>query len=541
VNIQGKSLHLVALGLILICLSPIFRGGLYSDDLQNFQTRNVCRDKGSLDWIKLSSDDIKSWQLAGRFTPVSHLLLNAVFASFGNVITYKAFVFLMNILAVFAFLLYLKTLKSGLNLALWMVFFCSVIQFRISYHDAFTSFNGQYQLLAVAIFLSLAFYSYFLQTPKIFTLIASIVCFVVALLISEVSVMLLLLFPLTAWVMQGSVKSFLRSFWPFILIISAYLLYVLHLRHTGNTRIYNGLALGNDFGAMVGVFWMQMYAALPITNLTLQRAIPANLWHVLISAFGAIGISAIFLLTAVIIHGIRRGKAMIDVPRNNRLLLLAIALAILPAVSIMPSLKYQQELRWGIGYLPIYLQNFGTAMLLSLSFQYIYNARFFAAKPLSYALISFAIIAGCISFLFNNALVNKWSYLKGIPSEALFEAVKGGILNDCPEHSVILLQNDFYWHAPATYGVLFQNGTGKVYRVVDAEDWPPKDSSMTGVNCYLLDTQPGNIITTSLYQVNWDTGKKEKLLKTDNKPCEIKRMPEWKTTSLEKASNFEMN
>ena len=57
-----------------------------------------------------------------------------------------------NILAVIAFLFYLSSLKIKLNYGIWLVCFGAVTQFRISYHDAFTSLNGMYQLLAIFIF-----------------------------------------------------------------------------------------------------------------------------------------------------------------------------------------------------------------------------------------------------------------------------------------------------------------------------------------------------------------------------------------------------
>ena len=146
---------------VVICFLPILKSGLYSDDLPNFQLRASVSPENRQTVSQIAQQEINYWKSTGRYTPLSFYWMEFVYKVFITVASYKFLIFMINILAVIIFLIYLSLLKLNINYSIWLVCFGAVIQYRITYHDAYTSLNGMYQLLAIIVFASLIFYNYY--------------------------------------------------------------------------------------------------------------------------------------------------------------------------------------------------------------------------------------------------------------------------------------------------------------------------------------------------------------------------------------------
>ncbi len=369
-NKQKKFFTILGFCLIMVCLFPVLKSGLYSDDLHNFQLKNnpTVRQQSIID---LSRPLIDFWKSSGRYTPISAILTELVFRCFNTLETYKLFVFIMNLLAIAVFLLYLSSLNLGINTPIWLLCFGAVIQLRVTFHDAFSSINGMYQVLSVLLFLSLLFYCMFLKRQKNKFLILSVFLFATALLLSEVGMTVLILMPVSALILKTPRKLFFKSYLPALLIAAIYLGYVGWLRvYKFNPAFsYQGLEMRLDLQSMWTLLKKQLYASLPLSNLDGQYKIPRILSFQLANPVNLFAIIAIIIIAVIILHGFHRNKPIYDSRLFFSILLFSLVMMITPAIFILPSVKYQNQVFWGSAYLPVYLQNFGSATLLACLFQ----------------------------------------------------------------------------------------------------------------------------------------------------------------------------
>jgi hypothetical protein len=518
---------LLGLALVIICLSPILKSGLYSDDLFNFQHKTLYNTAHPSNIYELAVPNINYWKSIGRYTPVSFVLMEFVYKYFISVESYKLFVWVMNILAVIAFLFYLSSLKIKLNYGIWLVCFGAVTQFRISYHDSFTSLNGMYQLLAIFIFTASALYAYSIYSGKYWMLIFPALLFTLGILESEIGLTTLFIIPVTALILKTPFKKFILTFSPFVLIAMMYLGYTFWLRTNVNAQdAYIGLTSNFDFVSMRNLFYKQLYAAVPLSNLHNKFAIPIILFHQLHDVKNIIGILFIVFISWLIFRNDSIQKKSETQPINWVFFLLSFVLIASPALFILPSVKYQLEMKWGIGYLPVFIQIFGSATFFAYLIQICFYSRKWIIQRFSNLIFILMVCCSCIALLFNQALINSRSFTYAYPAQTFYESIKGGILNNCKEGSTIVLGNNFFWKNPNNYSLIFKEITHKEFRVLDAESSIPVSDS---TDCYLLDCRPGKTVVVSLYKINCIDKKPISFIQKVETACDIDMIEEEKT------------
>jgi hypothetical protein len=508
----------IALGftLVVICFLPILKSGLYSDDLPNFQLR---ASDQSQTVFQIALSEINYWKTTGRYTPLSFYWMEFVYKYFTTVASYKFLVFIINILAVIIFLIYLSKLKLNINYSIWLICFGAVIQYRITYHDAYTSLNSMYQLLSIIVFGTLIFYNYYLIQRKIWLLILSVICFISGILFSEIGLLALLLMPVSAIILKISFRNIIKSILPFAIIAIIYLGYIGWLRmHMHQKDVYIGLTTNIDLIAMLNLLFEQIYASLPLSNLTKHWGILKIITHQLSD------VKNIFAVTTIIILAYFIYKRSSNSIQNKiqlstySYLLVSLSIIIFPALFILPSVKYQNEVKWGIGYLPVYFQNFGTATLLMFLFEYCFNnSRKLIQRCATYLMV-FLVTGTCISFLFNNALINACSFNTSYPAQVFYEKIKDGTLQSCKNGSTIILGRNFFWKNPDIYQKIFKNITGKDFTVYDFDIKGPIDVNS---DCYYLDCYTGKKIIISLYEFDKLNRNKKILILRSETPCDI--------------------
>ncbi|MDP1728149.1 MAG: hypothetical protein Q8M15_15285 [Bacteroidota bacterium] len=519
---MNKRLMLSLLGgfiYVAICFLPVIKSGLYADDLPNFQHRAAHVNSDLRNVVHKAGAATEHWKTNGRYTPVSFLWMGWVFHVFTTITSYKIFVYLMNMLAVLAFVMYLRVLKINMSYSIWLICFGSVIQFRVGYHDAYTSYNGMYQLLAVFAFATLIFHCLYFARQKTWFLIASAFCFLMGIFISEVGLFTLLLLPFTAVFLKIPLKKWTGSIVPILLITMGYLGYIIWLRmHMIEKDAYSGLKTSFDFPEMAELMLKQLYASLPLTNLQNKSAIPIVLFHQLTRFWNLTAVIGILLTGYSILKNYKLPDQVKMYPFNLKSVLFAVALMVLPALFILPSAKYQNEINWSSAYLPVYIQSFGTAMLLALLFEYGFKMWQGSKRWYLNVLMVFITCSTAIAFLLNNALINVRSYKIAFPAQVLFEAVKDGALNKCRNGSTIVLGNDYYWKSPSGYQMLFKEITGKDYKVYDnGTQFIPGDTS----DCYFLDCQPGKKVIVTLHKMDCYNHEKKVLIEKRETDCYI--------------------
>jgi len=180
--------------LLIVCLSPVFQTRLFSDDLQNFQLHASAKHDADKSISALAAPEIETWKASGRFTPLSFYLQEYVFKTFRTVKNYKAYVFVVNVLAIISFFFVLYVLNYQKLIGLFCLFFAGEMQFRLKYGDAYTSLNGMYQVLCIYLFLSMALFVLYHKRNHVWMLVSSCVFFACACLISEEGLILVPVF-----------------------------------------------------------------------------------------------------------------------------------------------------------------------------------------------------------------------------------------------------------------------------------------------------------------------------------------------------------
>ncbi len=510
-NFNPRLSFILTFSIAIICLLPILKSGLYSDDLEGFQARHGSAYFTHKSVAELSSTSIVAWIHYGRFSPLALTQLEAVFRVFPSVGCYKIYVFIANVLALISFVALLWVIGYRALIPLFLLFYSAGVQFRIQYHDGYTSFAGMYQLLAFCMFASATTYVLYQRNRKWFCLAISLILFASALLTSELAVAEIVLLFFCGYIGIRNWRKTLLSLLPFILVQLVYFGIVIYVRMQV-PRVYSGIAANLEPVAMFNTFKIQMFSALPFSNLYKQVAIPGILIRQLHNLFNAMAVSAILLSFLVWIW--RNPRERLANNGNHLLVaIFAVSLATIPAIILSSAVKYQQELRFGLGYLPVYLQNFGLALLLALICMLCLQHAMRFIRGFG-AIMTITALVGVISaFLFNQALIKVKDYTLSLPAQALYENIEQGFLNDCEQHSRIVLQNSFYYGGIGGYDSIIRTVSGKVFYLYNGSEWIPGKEDSLRVNCYSLSCTAGDTIFTRLSKVNCKSGEIGQLLK----------------------------
>lgn len=492
---------LLSIVLLFLCFFLTLQEFLFTDDIQNFFLRNslVTASPGASTWQVVKGVNTH-WMAQGRFTPLSFLWQESVFMKLPTVMAYRWFVLLMNFAGIGAFLYFLYNLGIKYSKVLWMVCFCAVLQFRIQYHDVYTSLHGMYQLLAVLLFTSLSSYVLWVKTGRWYYLLFSLLLYAAAHLHTEVGIAGMFFIPATGLLLNLPFNKLFKHNVPYVLITALYLLIVVWLKvnvpDTG--AVYSGLQSNLALDDMWSLFVRQVFATLPFSNLYGQVAIPQILFHrFTLMPFVSVAIGLITVGLLVFSKG-KTPAALSAI--NPRYVFFLLLLMVVPALFILPSSKYQRELQFGTGYLPVYIQNFGTATLLAYFIDHLWVRRAFAYRFAGYLMSAAVGVAVAVNFLFNSALINARMCELSSPVIAQYQSLKDGILKDVPEGSRVVIP--YFWNMAWIYDEVFRNLYSRSFEVINEGDYHPSASDTTRQNCYVLETLPGTPVYTKLYPLS---------------------------------------
>jgi hypothetical protein len=126
----------------------------------------------------------------------------------------------------------------------------------------------------------------------------------------------------------------------------------------------------------------------------------------------------------------------------------------LPGVLVALSPKYQHELSWGTGYLPVYISYFGLMIIIVCTIYKIYGKICNNEKYIFFVSLVFALIfslTGSITYASNvsalNELNDAWLY----PRIIIENGLKDGLFKFVPEDAVLLTDPSHLWDQPGFY------------------------------------------------------------------------------------------
>lgn len=483
--------------IILIVLSVILYSPLLADDLPMFQLRvdNPVLQKLSI--FGLAQKSIDQFLPMGRFTVISFYYTEWVFRAFQTPFSYKLWMLLMNLASVTAFIYWLKYLRFKFNTSLLLVCIAAGVQLRLDFHDAFSSYVGLVQLFNLTLFATSALWLKNYRDFSWITFVFALLGTAVLLMISEYALMLILLVPLTFWASDSHNNSnprwlyILKKTVPIILLCFIYLAAIIVVRKTNvSANVYSGLKSNLNFTSMALLQIKQMYAAFPLTNLTGVPQIPVRLLNQL--TFWDVLIASILLVVLIKYSSFKSTFSF-----SWGWIFLGCFFWIFTSIFILPSVKYQNEISWGNGYLSLCIQSYGMAMLM-----YLAVSRFESAGK--WIILLFIMV----NFLNNHALSKKYHYKKTFPATVLWESIKNERL--LPQNTVLVMNKDYYFESSQMWEDLINHHQKINCTVIDASKGIDNNMKDSILSC--ADNKPlYGLMCRDGHEIEFTLGKLDKL------------------------------
>lgn len=380
-------LSLISL-LTFTVLSPAAKVGYVADNI-NLYLVNL--QPNFLDSVSTSLMTVKEDIAGGRVHLALHIF--NIFTSSFNIINFSTnFIttIIWTIINIFLFYYLFKLIKTKTSDGLIFVSLFLPLLFQIrAYHDPFIVYFGGFQTFFSYFLLSAIFFVNYLQKNKISFAIWSLVFFWLSANSHEANIMFWPCMVIIFWLVTK--KFWTKKAWPLIanaiICICAYFaapILQFILRIPQQKFVYNGTAINFDPIKIIATWITQIMAALPLNSFFGRTGQEAMSYypHLFIDNLPVLFLSLVtFGLIFYLCYKylLPPKKEKIDWQQTGLLSLLGLSLWIFPALPVAMSEKYQFDLvtlfglRSGYGYLMVYYQYFGVAILAGLAVYLIFN------------------------------------------------------------------------------------------------------------------------------------------------------------------------
>ncbi len=465
-------------------LSPLLNSGYISDDAVN----SLLKGKLLVSRQDLSTyffQSIKHWMFYNaRFYPFA--FLSSAFLFINNLLLYKASILAMVLINItlFAYLIRLLTNSDSLSLlSVSLLPLC--FQFRL-YHDPILSFGWLQELLLIYTVTSLIFLVHYLKTGSKPFFILSVIVYMVSLMTYEI-IYVYFLFHLLIIYFYSDKKDIgrvLKVGFPFILSVMVMGGISFFLRWY-YPQGYEGTRTSFNAASYVMTLLRQSFAAVPLSYFTVDpHKIFIDKVLLLKGIFSRVSLLLIACYGALFLNIFYRMKHEELFPRRNRIGLIFIfgtLLVFLPGALISLSSKYQKEVIWGVGYIPVYSSYFGLSVVASTSGYWLIEKLVKKHQKLAIILCAiFAMICGAVGTLnFNNNVttVAKINYSFLYPRTLIEEGMQNGLFRSVHNGAFLIAESDYdldavqdgwnlyRWDRPAFYrmhsGITFKDVLSK--------------------------------------------------------------------------------
>ena len=446
--------ELVILMVTAASLVMLIRSGYFWDDAVN-STAYLAEKKDAVPTFSHVLEFMQKYLKLGRLNVLSFYYY--FFFYIENVSVYKALIIASILIDQLIFRKVLLEFDVPLPYArLGMLLIPLFLQTRL-YQDPVSGFYSLMQVLTAEMLLCVLFLSRWLRSGKGGHLAAALLFFVIGLMTYEVCFPFLLLICLLILVRRKNFSSAVRGSLPFVVAAAAVLAGVFAVRKIFVTdSAYSGVSFSLDPGLILRTAAHQLSAGLPLSfyGAAQQGAVLGNVYpadtfmnYDLLSFLGSIRFSdllILFIATALLLKIGNQLSLRENSQRSGEILLMGISFAVLPVITVAMSERYQGQLIPGLGYLPVYMQYYGIAMLVLWAVMKIRFSNGVKAVCLS----AFQVIL--LLNLQNNRsvteIMNRSFY---DPRNAGEASLRGGILDFIPENAHLISLNDrrYLWES----------------------------------------------------------------------------------------------
>ncbi len=472
----SRWLPAVVLALGFIVISPVLASGWTGDDAF-YSALNGILGANRLTLWQAMSHSFYVWFFGnGRLYPGLILEKYLVFAAFTNLVAYKGFLIAATLATVEMFRRCVQAYTTptfGVLSALLAVALLLVH----GYQDALIAYNGMAQVVAIAMLGSFMAFRASLAGDGRRIAILSLLLYAAAALTYEDVYLLCVLYPVLARYACGSWRVAMRAARPPLAIAAALALFEL-LLHAW-VRLPPGAPYAIDLNAarFFTTAFYQVTAAFPLAYWLADPPQYSSVGAMLASApaFPFIFASVALVCWAVLGDAVRDEKKRLPFLTGS-------LLTILPALPIALLVTYQPELRLGLGYLPVFFQTFGVALLLAATATA--AVRRFGAPARIVGVLSIGALAA-VTYAANVQVV-KADQPARLARLSLQNELMRALMAPAPDGAVVSVPKAFNWidydnQGPdgiSTRGLLYMYGQ----RRIDLE--PPGDPRASFVLTY---------------------------------------------------------
>ena len=432
-------------------LSMLIRSGYYWDDAVN-STAYLAEKKDAIPTLTHMLEFMRKYLELGRINILS--VYYYFYFYIENVSLYKALIILTILIDQLIFRKVLREYGVPLSGArLGMLLMPMMLQTRV-YQDPVSGFYSLMQVLTAEMLLCALFLHRWLEQGKRSCFWLSLTAFAVGLLTYEVCFPFLAMICLLIWAQRKNFLRAVRDSLPFIGLTVLMLAGVFLVRRLFVHNTYAGVAFSLDPARILRAALTQLAAGLPLSFYSagypaavLGHAYPTVTFmnYDFLSFLKAVRFSDILILLSAlsIFKKISRSNYQLSTI-NCQLFILGFSFTVLPMITVSMSQRYQGQLMPGLGYLPVYMQYYGIAVLILCL---VLSVRSSVGKR-ALCLSAFSVIL--LLNLQNNRsvteIMNRSFYEPRNAGEA---ALRGGILDFLPEDAVLISVNDrrYLWES----------------------------------------------------------------------------------------------
>lgn len=464
-NRKIKSTLIFLILIIIYVISSqffILNSGYYSDDL----VMSLCKTKSIFERWSFFTCYLNNLNVTFEGYRIDVLNSQFILPCFiDDLILYKIFILITIISNVILFGYFIKVLFKKWNYTLlFMILVPILFQFRLN-HDPILSFYGSQQLLITYILLSLIFLDKYFSNNKKIYIFLSVIFYNFLLYSYEIGIFFVIIYPILIIYYYHSkhhkLSNIIKHFLPYIISLLIFFLLLL-IKYAGisYSGTYSGIQINLNFHAILSTFLIQASSAFPLSyyfskhSFLFCHSIGCVFQNIKLLDIGAILILNLFFIRFIID---RRTK---NFTSYLKLFILGIILLLLPAMPISLTKKYQNELTtygWGIGYIPVYIEYFGVALLLGGIVIWAKNLKSSFLKSIIITIILIGInIIVLLNIQNNRIVIDKSNVDLKYRRVALENALKNNIFQNVTSESSILII-DQYSYDPYKYDSLLKS------------------------------------------------------------------------------------
>ncbi|HLJ95497.1 MAG TPA: hypothetical protein VKU02_20135 [Gemmataceae bacterium] len=453
--------------LALMHLSPLFRTGYLADDAGNSLVHGILRYYG-INIFQLLFRDTVAWISQARFYPLASAHIYLVFYLIPTLILYKGFVILLILSNLALFRLLVRRLYPIPGFAeLCVLLVLALFQFRI-YHDPILAFGGLIQFALLYVLVSLLCLCKYFESARPAWLLASVGTYLLALLTYEITYPLFLLHFLVAAICTRGWVQVLRTGAWFLGAAAACAGLCLFLRKILGFTADFAYQPNHDIAAYGSALCKQIFAGIPLNYpLTAGRTyLPP--WPRLRHAWSTLAEAVLaFLLCLSLIRRMSGDTSPFRRLAMGRTLAMALSFVILPPLLTCLSPRYQRELFWGVGQLPVYIEYHGFGLLLASILAAALHWLVHRPRTLGVAgLMASLLIAVELSFTgyFNKAIAQRWAPAWYTERQDVEKALAAGLADAVPEGATLIPAHRYPWWHDSFGAYFYCQNSGKKLR-----------------------------------------------------------------------------